>query len=129
MTVVSSDPEVDLSNEGLPIGPVLETAFREAVTDHSVVPVLEAEASPSGPGRPPRRCESPVATLFGWKPEELQSVTTLDLVHPADRVRAEAALPAIILQPGVPVALPPLPFRDHQASTARPEGLVAAGRR
>ncbi|HYH52475.1 MAG TPA: ATP-binding protein, partial [Acidimicrobiia bacterium] len=59
---------------------------------------------------------SPVAMLFGWNPEELQSVATLDLVHPADRARAEAALHAVILQPGVPVALPTLRFRDREGS-------------
>lgn len=56
---------------------------------------------------------SPVAQLFGWNPEELQSVPTLDLVHPADRARAEAALHEVILQPGVPVQLPTLRFRDR----------------
>jgi PAS domain S-box-containing protein len=57
---------------------------------------------------------SPVVTLFGWNPEELQSVDALDLVHPADRARAAAGLHTIILQPGVPVALPTLRFRDHE---------------
>jgi len=56
---------------------------------------------------------SPVAQLFGWNPDELQSVSTLDLVHPADRARAEAALHEVLLQPGVPVPLPTLRFRDH----------------
>src|SRR4051794_39429320 len=54
---------------------------------------------------------SPVAYLFGWNAGELQSVATLDLVHPADRARAEAALHEVILQPGVPVQLPTLRFR------------------
>ena len=96
------------------------------------VQVLDVEASPSAP-LPPRlehqpvidfTCDregrlvgvSPVAKLFGWNPEELQSVATLDLVHPADRARAEAALHAVILQPGVPVALPTLRFRDRDGS-------------
>ena len=223
VSVVSPDPDVDLSNAGLPIGPVLEAAFREAVTemalltperiflrvnppmcrllgrteaeltglrlediahpddrdsvlvaleearsgflrgfriwgrcvraDGSVVPVLvaitmlrdeiggelcffvqvlDAEASPAAPLSPDLEhqpvvdftCDregrlvgvSPVAKLFGWNPEELQSVATLDLVHPADRARAEAALHAIILQPGVPIALPPLRFRDREGA-------------
>jgi len=56
---------------------------------------------------------SPVAQLFGWNPDELQSVSTLDLVHPADRARAEAALHEVLLQPGVPVPLPTLRFPDR----------------
>jgi PAS domain S-box-containing protein len=96
------------------------------------VQVLDVEASPSAPlppglGHQPVvdfTCDregrlvgvSPVAQLFGWNPEELQSVATLDLVHPADRARAEAALHAVILQPGVPVALPTLRFRDREGS-------------
>lgn len=219
MSLVSPDPDVDLS-DAAPIGPVLEAAFREAVTemalltpervflrvnppmcrllgrteveltglqvediahpddvqsvlaaleearsgflrgfriwgrcvraDGAVIPVLVAitmlrdetggelcffvqvldvEASPSAPLPPDLEhqpvvdftCDrdgrlvgvSPVAKLFGWNPEELQSVATLDLVHPADRARAEAALHAVILQPGVPVALPTLRFRDR----------------
>jgi signal transduction histidine kinase len=59
---------------------------------------------------------SPVAHLFGWNPEELKSVQTLDLVHPADRARAEAALHEVILQPGVPVQLPTLRFRDREGA-------------
>lgn len=96
------------------------------------VQVLDVEASPSAPLPPGLEhqpvvdftCDregrlvgvSPVAQLFGWNPEELQSVATLDLVHPADRARAEAALHAVILQPGVPVALPTLRFRDREGS-------------
>ena len=96
------------------------------------VQVLDVEASPSAPLPPGLEhqpvidwtCDregrlvgvSPVAKLFGWNPEELQSVATLDLVHPADRARAEAALHAVILQPGVPVALPTLRFRDREGS-------------
>jgi PAS domain S-box-containing protein len=96
------------------------------------VQVLDVEASPSAPLRPGLEhrpvvdftCDregrlvgvSPVAKLFGWNPEELQSVATLDLVHPADRARAEAALHAVILQPGVPVALPTLRFRDGEGT-------------
>jgi len=87
---------------------------------------VEAPASPWRPGQENRpvvdfSCDregrlvavSPVARLFGWKPEELQSVQTLDLVHPSDRARAQAALHEIILQPGVPVAMPTLRFRDR----------------
>ncbi|MDQ1514851.1 MAG: two-component system, NarL family, sensor histidine kinase NreB [Actinomycetota bacterium] len=59
---------------------------------------------------------SPVAQLFGWNPEELQNVQSLDLVHPADRARAEAALHEVILQPGVPVQLPTLRFRDREGA-------------
>ena len=96
------------------------------------VQVLDVEASPSAPLPPGLEHQpvidftadregrlvgvSPVAKLFGWNPEELQSVATLDLVHPADRARAEAALHAVILQPGVPVALPTLRFRDREGS-------------
>jgi PAS domain S-box-containing protein len=96
------------------------------------VQVLDVEASPSAPLPPGLEhqpvidftCDregrlvgvSPVAKLFGWNPEELQSVATLDLVHPADRARAEAALHAVILQPGVPVALPTLRFRDREGA-------------
>jgi PAS domain S-box-containing protein len=96
------------------------------------VQVLDVEASPSAPLPPGLEhqpvtdftCDregrlvgvSPVAKLFGWNPEELQSVATLDLVHPADRARAEAALHAVILQPGVPVALPTLRFRDREGT-------------
>lgn len=96
------------------------------------VQVLDVEASPSAPLPPGLdhqpvvdfTCDregrlvgvSPVVKLFGWNPEELQSVATLDLVHPADRARAEAALHAVILQPGVPVALPTLRFRDREGS-------------
>ena len=85
------------------------------------VQVLDVEASPSAPLPPGLEhqpvvdftCDregrlvgvSPVAKLFGWNPEELQSVPTIDLVHPADRAKAEAALHAVILQPGVPVRL------------------------
>lgn len=223
VSVVSPDPDVELSCAPFRIGPVLEAAFREAVTemalltpdgifaranpamcrllgrteaeltgldvdevvhpddraslrtvleearsgflrgfriwgralrsDGAVVPVLVAitmlrdetggelcfyvqvldvEASPSAPLPPDLEhqpaidftCDrdgrlvgvSPVARLFGWKPEELQSVSTLDLVHPADRARAEAALHAVILQPGVPIALPALRFRDREGS-------------
>ncbi|MEA2685058.1 MAG: two-component system, NarL family, sensor histidine kinase NreB [Actinomycetota bacterium] len=94
------------------------------------VQVLDAGTSSSPPWRPGQEnrpvidftCDregrlvgvSPVAHLFGWNPEELQSVRTLDLVHPADRARAEAALHQVILQPGVPVQLPTLRFRDRE---------------
>jgi PAS domain S-box-containing protein len=222
VTSVAPDPALDLSDVRLPIGPVLEAAFREAVTemalltpdrrflranaamcrllgrteeeitglsvedithpddrgsvlaaldearsgvmrgfriwgralnaDGTIVPmlvaitmlrdetggelcffvqVLDVEA-PSAPLPPDLEhqpvvdfaCDregrlvgvSPVAHLFGWNPEELQSVATLDLVHPADRARAEAALHAVILQPGVPVALPTLRFRDREGT-------------
>jgi PAS domain S-box-containing protein len=96
------------------------------------VQVLDAEASPSAPLPPALEHQpvvdftfdregrlvgvSPVVQLFGWKPEELQSVAALDLVHPADRARAAAALHTIVLQPGVPVALPTLRFRDHDGA-------------
>lgn len=223
MSLVSPDPDVELSHAAFSIGPVLQAAFREAVTemalltperifvrvnpamcrllgrteaeltglrvediahaddrdsvlaaleearsgflrgfriwgrcvraDGTVVPVLVAitmlrdeaggelcffvqvldvETSPSAPLPPGLEhqpvidftCDregrlvgvSPVAKLFGWNPEELQSVATLDLVHPADRARAEAALHAVVLQPGVPVALPTLRFRDRDGS-------------
>ena len=104
------------------------------------VQVLDVEASPSAPLAPGREhqpvvdfaCDrdgrlvgvSPVATLFGWNTEELQSVRTLDLVHPAERARAGAALHAVVLQPGVPVALPRLRFRDREG-TWRPIQAVA----
>ena len=94
--------------------------------------VLDAEASPSAPLPPAldhqpvvdSTCDregrlvgvSPVVKLFGWNPEELQSVSVLDLVHPADRARAAAALHTVVLQPGVPVALPTLRFRDHEGA-------------
>jgi PAS domain S-box-containing protein len=93
------------------------------------VQVLDAETTPSAPLRPGQEhrpvidftCDregrlvgvSPAAQLFGWNPEELQSVSTLDLVHPADRARAEAALHEVLLQPGLPVQLPALRFRDR----------------
>jgi PAS domain S-box-containing protein len=96
------------------------------------VQVLDAEASPSAPLPPALEhqpvvdfsCDregrlvgvSPVVELFGWKPEELQSVAALDLVHPADRARAVAALHTVVLQPGVPVALPTLRFRDAEGA-------------
>jgi len=93
------------------------------------VQVLDVEASPSAPLRPGLEhrpvvdfsCDrtgrllgvSPVARLFGWDPEELQRLPPFDLVHPADRARAEAALHEVLLQPGVPVQLPTLRFRDR----------------
>jgi PAS domain S-box-containing protein len=96
------------------------------------VQVLDVEASPASPPRPSFQhlrvidftCDregrlmgvSPVVQLFGWKPEELQRVSTLDLVHPADRARAEAALHEILLQPGAPVQLPTLRFRDREGT-------------
>jgi len=96
------------------------------------VQVLDAEASPSAPLPPALKhqpvvdfsCDregrlvgvSPIVELFGWKPEELQSVAAIDLVHPADRARAAAALHTVVLQPGVPVALPTLRFRDHEGA-------------
>ncbi len=67
---------------------------------------------------------SPVARLFGWMPDELQGVPAVDLVHPADRPRAEAALHEVLLQPGVPVQLPLLRFRDREG-TWWPVGAVA----
>jgi PAS domain S-box-containing protein len=94
------------------------------------VQVLDAGTKPSATWRPGQEtrpvidftCDregrlvavSPVAYLFGWNAGELQSVATLDLVHPADRARAEAALHEVILQPGVPVQLPTLRFRDRE---------------
>jgi PAS domain S-box-containing protein len=91
--------------------------------------VLDVATQPSAPWRPgPAQrpvvdfsCDhdgrfvevSPVAQLFGWQPGELQGVPALDLVHPADRARAEAALHEILLQPGIPVQLPILRFRDR----------------
>jgi PAS domain S-box-containing protein len=104
------------------------------------VQALDVETSPSAP-LPPEldhqpvidfSCDrqgvlvgvSPVVKLFGWNPEELQSVATLDLVHPADRARAEAALHAVILQPGVPVALPTLRFRDREGTWWPVEGVA-----
>jgi PAS domain S-box-containing protein len=96
------------------------------------VQVLDVATQPSTPWRPgPDQqpvvdftCDregrlvrvSPVAQLFGWNPEELQSVPTLDLVHPADRPRAAAALHEVLLQPGVPVPLPTLRFRDRDGA-------------
>jgi PAS domain S-box-containing protein len=96
------------------------------------VQVLDAEASPSAPLPPSLEhqpvidftCDregrlvgvSPVVKLFGWNPEELQSVAALDLVHPADRARAAAGLHTVVLQPGVPVALPTLRFRDREGA-------------
>jgi signal transduction histidine kinase len=96
------------------------------------VQVLDAAESPSAPLPPALEhqpavdfsCDregrlvgvSPVVTLFGWNPEELQSVSTIDLVHPADRARAAAALHTVVLQPGVPVALPTMRFRDHDGA-------------
>ncbi len=93
------------------------------------VQVLDVATQPPAPWRPgPEQqpvvdfaCDregrlvrvSPVAQLFGWNPEELQSVPTFDLVHPADRPRAEAALHEVLLQPGLPVQLPTLRFRDR----------------
>lgn len=59
---------------------------------------------------------SPVAHLFGWHLEELQSISAFDIVHPADRARAAAALEAVILQPGVPVQLPTLRVRDREGT-------------
>ena len=59
---------------------------------------------------------SPVVTLFGWNPEDLQDVAAFDLVHPADRARAAAALHTVVLQPGVPVALPTMRFRDRDGA-------------
>ncbi|MEW6477194.1 MAG: PAS domain S-box protein [Actinomycetota bacterium] len=223
MIFVAPDPDLEVSDTALPIGPVLEAAFREAVTemalltpelrflranaamcrllgrteaelaglvvedvthpddwesvraaldearsgvlrgfriwargiaaDGAVIPmlvattmlrdetgadlcffvqVLDVETSPSAPFPPSLEhqpvvdftCDregrlvgvSPVVQLFGWSPEELQSVATLDLIHPADRARAKAALHAVILQPGVPVALPTLRFRDRDGA-------------
>lgn len=76
------------------------------------VQVLDVESSPSAPLPPGLdhqpvvdfTCDregrlvavSPVAQLSGWNPEELQSVATLDLVHPADRARVEAAVYKIV---------------------------------
>ncbi len=96
------------------------------------VQVLDVDTTPSAPwqqGQESRpvvdfTCDregrlvgiSPVARLFGWDPQELQGVQGLDLVHPADRARAEAALHEVILQPGIPVQLPTLRFRDHDGA-------------
>ena len=96
------------------------------------VQVLDAEVSPSAPLPPPLEhqpvldfsCDregrlvgvSSMVSLFGWNPEELQSVAAFDLVHPADRARAAAALHTVVLQPGVPVALPTMRFRDHDGA-------------
>ena len=96
------------------------------------IQVLDVEESPDSPRRPGFEhrpvidftCDrtgrlvgvSPVVRLFGWNPEELQNVPTLDLVHPADRARADAALHEVLLQPGVPVQLPTLRFRDRGGS-------------
>jgi signal transduction histidine kinase len=96
------------------------------------VQVLDAELSPVAPLRPGQEQRpvldftldrggrlvgvSPVAHLFGWNPEELLSVQTADLVHPADRARAAAALEEVVLQPGVPVQLPTLRFRDRDGA-------------
>jgi PAS domain S-box-containing protein len=67
---------------------------------------------------------SPVARLFGWTPGELQGASAVDLVHPADRARAEAALHAVLLQPGVPVQLPVLRFRDRDGTWLPVEALA-----
>jgi two-component system sensor histidine kinase UhpB len=96
------------------------------------VQVLDVETSPAAPWRPSLEhqpvmdftCDregrlvgiSPMAQLFGWNPEELQGVQTLDLVHPADRARAEAALHEVLLQPGVPVRIPTLRCRDRDGT-------------
>ena len=102
--------------------------------------VLDSEASPSAPLPPGLEhqpvvdftCDregrlvgvSPVVTLFGWNPEELQSVPALDLVHPADLAQAAAALHTVVLQPGVPVALPRLRFRDRDGAWWPVEGVA-----
>ena len=96
------------------------------------VQVLDAEASPSAPLPPALEHQpvldftcnregrlvsvSPVVTLFGWNPAELQGVAAFDLVHPADRARAVAALRTVVLQPGVPLALPTMRFRDRDGA-------------
>ena len=96
------------------------------------VQVLDVETTPGAPLRPGFEhrpvvdfsCDregrlvgvSPVARLFGWNPEELQSVPSLDLVHPTDRARAAAALREVLLQPGVPVQLPTLRVRDRDGA-------------
>jgi PAS domain S-box-containing protein len=67
---------------------------------------------------------SPVARLFGWMPEELQNVPAISLVHPADRARADAALHEVLLQPGVPVQLPVLRFRDREGAWWPVEGVA-----
>jgi two-component system sensor histidine kinase NreB len=102
--------------------------------------VLDAEASPSAPLPPGLEhqpvvdfsCDregnlvgvSPVVQLFGWNPEELQSVAAFDLVHPADRARAAAALHTVVLQPGVPVALPTMRFRDREGTWWPVDGVA-----
>lgn len=128
--IVVPGPDVELFLEAV----VATTMLRDETGEDLCffVQVLDVEASPSAPLPPELEhqpvvdftCDregrlvgvSPVAKLFGWNPEELQSVATLDLVHPADRARAEAALHAVILQPGVPVALPTLRLRDREGS-------------
>ncbi|HEV3363293.1 MAG TPA: PAS domain S-box protein [Acidimicrobiia bacterium] len=102
--------------------------------------VLDVETSPSAPLPPGLEhqpvvdfaCDregrlvnvSPVVTLFGWNPEELQNVPAFDLVHPADRARAAAALHTVVLQPGVPVALPRLRFRDREGAWWPVDGVA-----
>ena len=104
------------------------------------VQVLDVEASPSAPLPPALEhqpvvdfsCDregrlvsvSPVVSLFGWNPEELQRVSAIDLVHPADRARAAAALHTVVLQPGVPVALPTMRFRDRAGTWWPVDGVA-----
>ena len=120
-----------MDRRGRPIPMLVATTMLRGETGEELcffVQVLDVETSPAAPWRPGLEhrpvvdfaCDrdgrlvrvSPVAQLFGWNPEELQSVPTLDLVHPNDRARAEAALHEVLLQPGVPVQLPTLRFRD-----------------
>ena len=96
------------------------------------VQVLDVDSSPVAPRRPGLEhrplvdysCDregrlvdvSPAAQLFGWNPDELRSASAFDLIHPADRARAEAALHEVLLQPGVPVQLPTLRCRDRDGT-------------
>jgi len=121
--------------DGATIPMLVATTMLRAETGEELcffVQVLDVEPSPSAPLPPALEhqpvvdftCDgegrlvgvSPVVKLFGWNPEELQSVPAIDLVHPGDRARAAAALHTVVLQPGVPVALPRLRFRDHEGS-------------
>jgi two-component system sensor histidine kinase/response regulator len=75
-------PDIDLSDAGLPLGPILEAAFEEAVTGMALLT----------PERRFVRANAAMCRLLGRTEAELTALAAEDVTHPDDRASLLAAL-------------------------------------
>ncbi|HYH48489.1 MAG TPA: PAS domain S-box protein, partial [Acidimicrobiia bacterium] len=82
MSLLSPDSDIDLSDAAGAIGPVLEAAFQEAVTEMALLT----------PERIFVRVNPPMCRLLGRTEAELTGLRVEDIAHPDDRNAVLAAL-------------------------------------